>query len=119
MITQRVLVACMFSPFLVWTAAAEQPFCDVLSGWWTEICSSRAAEAIAGVCIHRAPLGGVGARVEGVKGKVGNCFECSTGNGLANQGSNLKNVRHTQGIRPRTNERFDKCPNCQVMFPEK
>jgi hypothetical protein len=70
------------------------------------------------VANRAAPLGGIGAQVPGVKGKVGNCFECSTANQLANQGSNLTNVRHTQGIRPRNSAQFPKCSNCEVMFPE-
>lgn len=70
------------------------------------------------VAERAAPLGGIGSSVAGVKGRVGNCFECSTANQLANQGSDLKNVRHTQGIRPRNKQPFDKCTNGQSMFPE-
>lgn len=61
--------------------------------------------------------GGLGTRNPGVPGAVGNCAECGAANKLANQGSNVNNVRFTQATRPRTGEVIKKCPNCEVMFP--
>jgi len=62
--------------------------------------------------------GGLGARNPGVRGPVGNCAECNAANTLANQGSNVTDVRFTQAVRPRTREVVPKCPNCEKMFPD-
>jgi RHS repeat-associated protein len=61
--------------------------------------------------------GGLGTRNPGVPGVVGQCAECNAANTLANQGSNVKNVRFTPAVRPRTGEVVPKCPNCEKMFP--
>jgi len=61
--------------------------------------------------------GGLGARNAGVRGGVGNCAECSAANQLANQGSNVGNVRFTEAVRPRTGAVVPKCTNCEKMFP--
>ena len=61
-------------------------------------------------------VGGVGAKNPGCA-PVGNCAEFKAANTLAQQGSNLKKVKFTQPVRPRTGEPRTMCANCEVMFP--
>jgi hypothetical protein len=63
------------------------------------------------------PVGGIGASNPAARGPVGNCAECTGANKLANQGSDVNNLRFTQAKRPRTGEVIEKCSNCKVMFP--
>jgi filamentous hemagglutinin len=63
-------------------------------------------------------VGGVGAVNPGAS-PVGCCAEFDAANQLTNQGSSLGDIQFTDAIRPRTGEVVPKCPNCEVMFPDK
>ncbi|WP_460271859.1 hypothetical protein [Clostridium sp. CTA-19] len=62
------------------------------------------------------PIGGVGSKGVNRKNTVGACAEFRRVNQLLNIGSDIRNIRFTKAVRPRTGAIKSPCNNCLEIF---